>query len=145
VTDVSTPVLEALEMRKGVCQDFAHIMLACLRSLGLPARYVSGYLLTEPPAGQARLVGSDASHAWVSVYLPGQVSPGTWTDLDPTNNRAPGEDYVTVATGRDYSDVTPMRGVLHGGARHRLHVAVTVTPVDAEAPPGAISPAAPAR
>jgi transglutaminase-like putative cysteine protease len=130
-TDVSTPALEALQMRKGVCQDFAHIMLACLRSLGLPARYVSGYLLTEPPPGKARLVGSDASHAWVSLYLPGKTAAsGSWADLDPTNNRAPGEDYVTIATGRDYSDVSPVRGVLHGGANHKLHVAVTVTPVD---------------
>ena len=131
VTDVSTPALEALQMRKGVCQDFAHIMLACLRSLGLPARYVSGYLLTEPPPGKARLVGADASHAWVSLYLPGKTAAaGSWADLDPTNNRAPGEDYVTIATGRDYSDVSPVRGVLHGGANHKLHVAVTVTPVD---------------
>ena len=130
-TDVSTPALEALKIRKGVCQDFAHIMLACLRSLGLPARYVSGYLLTEPPPGKARLIGSDASHAWVSLYLPGETAAkGTWFELDPTNNRAPGEDYVTVATGRDYSDVSPLRGVLHGGANHKLHVAVTVTPVE---------------
>lgn len=139
-TDVSTPALEALQMRKGVCQDFAHIMLACLRSLGLPARYVSGYLLTEPPPGKARLIGSDASHAWVSLYLPGKTAAaGSWTDLDPTNNRAPGEDYVTVATGRDYSDVSPVRGVLHGGANHKLHVAVTVTPVDPTAAPPTIA------
>ncbi len=128
-TDVGTPALDALAMRKGVCQDFAHIMLACLRSLGLPARYVSGYLLTSPPPGQARLVGSDASHAWVSLYLPGEsAAAGRWADLDPTNNRAPGEDYVIVATGRDYADVSPLRGVLHGGADHELRVAVTVTP-----------------
>ncbi|MDF2464847.1 MAG: hypothetical protein K0Q43_3082 [Ramlibacter sp.] len=130
VTDVSTPVLEALELRHGVCQDFAHVMLACLRSLSLPARYVSGYLLTSPPPGQPRLVGSDASHAWVSVYVPGDGEAGEWADLDPTNNRSPGEDYVTLATGRDYSDVAPLRGVLHGGADHELHVAVTVTPLD---------------
>ena len=130
-TDVSTPALKALEMRKGVCQDFAHIMLGCLRSLGLPGRYVSGYLLTEPPRGRPRLVGSDASHAWVSVYLPSESGLGEWADLDPTNNRAPGEDYVTVATGRDYSDVAPVRGVLHGGANHKLRVAVTVAPVTA--------------
>ena len=128
-TDVSTPALEVLETRKGVCQDFAHVMLACLRSLGLPARYVSGYLLTAPAPGQPRLVGSDASHAWVSVYLPGQDGPGQWSDLDPTNNRAPGEDYVTLAIGRDYSDVSPVRGVIHGGAHHTLHVAVTVAPL----------------
>jgi transglutaminase-like putative cysteine protease len=129
-TDVNTPALQALALRKGVCQDLAHVMLGCLRSLGLPARYVSGYLLTEPPPGQPRLVGSDASHAWVSLYLPGAEGPGAWTDLDPTNDRAPGEDYVTVAIGRDYSDVSPMRGVIHGGAQHTLRVAVTVTPTD---------------
>jgi len=130
-TDVSTPALEAMALRKGVCQDFAHVMLACLRSLGLPARYVSGYLLTHPPPGQPRLVGSDASHAWVSIYLPGpQAATGHWVDLDPTNNRAPGEDYVTVARGRDYSDVSPLRGVLHGGANHKLRVAVTVSPLE---------------
>jgi len=104
-------------------------MIACLRTLGLPARYVSGYLLTQPPPGQARLVGADASHAWVSVYLPGQDGPGDWACFDPTNGRQPGEDYVTLAIGRDYSDVSPMRGVLHGGARHTLRVGVTVQPV----------------
>ena len=128
-TDASTPALEALELRRGVCQDFAHVMLGCLRSLGLPARYVSGYLLTEPPPGQARLVGSDASHAWVSVYLPSESGRGRWADLDPTNDRAAGEDYVRLAVGRDYSDVSPMRGVIHGGAHHTLEVAVTVTPL----------------
>lgn len=132
-TDVNTPALEALALRKGVCQDLAHVMLGCLRSLGLPARYVSGYLLTEPPAGQPRLVGSDASHAWVSVYLPDGEARGTWADLDPTNDRSAGEDYVTLAIGRDYSDVSPMRGVIHGGAHHSLRVAVTVTPADAPA------------
>jgi len=130
-TDVGTPALEALTLRRGVCQDFAHVMLGCLRSLGLPARYVSGYLLTVPPPGETRLVGSDASHAWVSLYLPG--GEGAWIDLDPTNCRTPGEDYVTLAVGRDYGDVSPLRGVIHGGARHDLQVAVTVTP----AAPGA--------
>ncbi|MDB5944003.1 MAG: hypothetical protein JWQ13_3569 [Ramlibacter sp.] len=131
-TDISTPALEALEMRKGVCQDFAHIMLGCLRSLGLPARYVSGYLLTQPPPGKPRLVGSDASHAWVSVYLPGESArDGVWADLDPTNDRMPGDDYVRLALGRDYSDVSPMRGVIHGGTNHTLRVAVTVSPVTA--------------
>jgi len=140
-TDVSTPALEAMQLRKGVCQDFAHVMLACLRSLGLPARYVSGYLLTQPPPGQARLVGSDASHAWVSVYLPGEDgASGEWVDLDPTNNRAPGEDYVVLATGRDYSDVSPVRGVLHGGADHKLRVAVTVSPLEAGAPGSIAAP-----
>jgi transglutaminase-like putative cysteine protease len=139
-TDVNTPALEALSLRKGVCQDLAHVMLGCLRSLGLPARYVSGYLLTEPAAGQARLVGSDASHAWVSVYLPAAHGPGTWADLDPTNDRAPGEDYVTLAIGRDYSDVSPVRGVLHGGAQHTLRVGVTVTPTGTAGPEEVAAP-----
>lgn len=128
-TDANTPALEALALRQGVCQDFAHVMLGCLRSLGLPARYVSGYLLTQPPPGGTKLVGSDASHAWVAVYLPAPDGAGSWVEFDPTNDRAPGEDYVRVATGRDYSDVSPMRGVIHGGAHHSLRVAVTVTPV----------------
>jgi transglutaminase-like putative cysteine protease len=133
-TEINTPAVEALAQRKGVCQDFAHIMIACFRTMGLPARYVSGYLLTQPPPGQPRLVGADASHAWVSVYLPGKgedgpESAGGWADFDPTNGRQPGEDYVTLAIGRDYSDVSPMRGVLHGGARHTLRVGVTVQPV----------------
>jgi transglutaminase-like putative cysteine protease len=136
-TEVNTPPLEALAQRKGVCQDFAHIMLACLRSMGLAARYVSGYLLTQPAPGQPRLVGSDASHAWVSIFLPdlprAQEGQG-WYDLDPTNDRhgwgTPGEDYVTLATGRDYADISPIRGVIHGGGQHTLVVAVTVEPVE---------------
>lgn len=135
-TEVNTPALRALEQGKGVCQDFAHIMLGCLRSLGLPARYVSGYLLTRPPPGAPRLIGADASHAWVSVYVPvpGEAPSGAWFDFDPTNNRcgrgSPGEDYVTLAIGRDFSDVSPMRGVIQSGARHTLAVAVTVAPPD---------------
>ncbi|MDM0107888.1 transglutaminase family protein [Variovorax sp. J22R24] len=129
-TEISTPAIEALAQRRGVCQDFAHIMIACLRTMGLPARYVSGYLLTQPPPGRPRLIGADASHAWVSVYLPGADGPGAWADFDPTNGRQPGEDYVTLAIGRDYSDVSPMRGVLHGGARHTLDVSVTVRPLE---------------
>lgn len=128
-TDVSTPALEVLKIRKGVCQDFAHVMVACLRSLGLPARYVSGYLLTQPPPGQPRLIGADASHAWVSVYVPQADGPGEWHELDPTNDREAGEDYVRLAAGRDYSDVSPVRGVIRGGARHKLEVAVTVEPL----------------
>lgn len=132
-TEVNTPALEALAQGKGVCQDFAHIMIGCLRSLGLPARYVSGYLLTQPPPGKPRLIGADASHAWVSVYAPASGdTPGQWFDFDPTNNRcgagSPGEDYVTLAIGRDFSDVSPMRGVIQGGAQHTLEVAVTVAP-----------------
>ncbi|MDM0042197.1 transglutaminase family protein [Variovorax sp. J22G21] len=129
-TEVNTPAVDALAQRRGVCQDFAHIMIACFRTMGLPARYVSGYLLTQPPPGQPRLVGADASHAWVSVYLPGLDGPGDWADFDPTNGRQPGEDYVALAIGRDYSDVSPMRGVLHGGARHTLKVGVTVRPLE---------------
>jgi transglutaminase-like putative cysteine protease len=135
-TDINTPALEALAQQRGVCQDFAHILLACLRSLGLPARYVSGYLLTQPPPGQARLVGSDASHAWASVYLPELATHACqgWLDLDPTNNRtgwaSPGLDYVRLAVGRDFADVSPLRGVLQGGGAHTLEVAVTVTPLD---------------
>ncbi len=140
-TEVNTPALKALEQGKGVCQDFAHIMIGCLRSLGLPARYVSGYLLTQPPPGKPRLIGADASHAWVSVYAPlpagaatgdGTPPTGAWFHFDPTNDRcgwsSPGEDYVQLATGRDFSDVSPMRGVIQGGANHRLSVAVTVAP-----------------
>ena len=132
-THINTPALQALQQRRGVCQDFAHIMLACLRSVGLPARYVSGYLLTEPAPGTVKLIGSDASHAWVSVYLADLPEGARWCDFDPTNNRhgwhAPGEDYVTVATGRDFADVSPLRGVIHGGANHTLTVGVTVQPL----------------
>ncbi len=128
-TDIHTTARQALAQRRGVCQDFAHILLSCLRTLGLAARYVSGYLLTHPPEGQPRLIGSDASHAWVSIYLP----DAGWFDLDPTNNRwgihSPGQDYACVAWGRDFGDVSPVRGVIHGGARHTLQVAVTVTPL----------------
>lgn len=128
-TEVNTPAVDALRARRGVCQDFAHIMISCLRALGLPARYVSGYLLTHPPPGRPRLVGSDASHAWVSVYLPDAAG---WWDFDPTNDRRPGADYVTLAVGRDYADVAPIRGVIHGGAGHTLDVAVTVEPIGDE-------------
>lgn len=132
-TEIHTPALEALRQRRGVCQDFAHIMIACLRSLGLAGRYVSGYMLTEPPPGKPRLIGQDASHAWVSVLLPDLPAAARWCDFDPTNNRwgwgAPGEDYVVLAIGRDFADVSPIRGVIHGGASHELKVAVTVAPV----------------
>jgi transglutaminase-like putative cysteine protease len=132
-TEVNTPALEALAQRKGVCQDFAHILIACLRSMGLPARYVSGYLLTEAAPGTVKLKGSDASHAWASVYVPDLPNGERWVDLDPTNDRvgwpSPGEDYVTLAIGRDFSDVSPIRGVIHGGASHTLRVGVTVEPV----------------
>ena len=133
-TEINTPALSALAQRKGVCQDFAHIMIACLRSLGLPARYVSGYLLTRPQPGEVALTGSDASHAWVSVYVPDFPLGARWCDFDPTNNRmgwgSPGEDYVLLATGRDFGDVSPLRGVIHGGADHVLSVGVTVAPYE---------------
>ena len=137
-TEVNTPALTALQQGKGVCQDFAHIMVACCRAMGLPARYVSGYMLTQPPPGQPRLIGCDASHAWASVYCPAgdgsdSAGEGQWLDFDPTNSRAPGEDYVTLATGRDFLDVSPLRGVIRGGSRHVLEVAVTVTPLDTAA------------
>jgi transglutaminase-like putative cysteine protease len=129
-TDVSTTALDALRLRRGVCQDFAHVMIGALRSLGLPARYVSGYLLTEPPPGQPRLIGADASHAWVEVYDPAWPEDRGWLQLDPTNDRAPGDDYVMLSVGRDYADVTPLRGVIRGGgASQVLTVGVTVEPV----------------
>ena len=129
-TEVHTPALQALAQGQGVCQDFAHIMLGCLRSLGLPGRYVSGYLLTAPPPGEPRLLGADASHAWVSV--PWQ---GHWYDFDPTNDLCgrdrPSAGHVHLSVGRDFGDVSPLRGVIQGGGAHTLSVAVTVAPVDA--------------
>lgn len=124
-TTVSTPVMEVFERRAGVCQDFAHLMLSCLRSLGLAARYVSGYILTKPPPGKPRLVGADASHAWVSVYCPDLG----WVDADPTNRMFPSLEHVTLGWGRDYDDVIPLRGVLLGGGSHELSIEVTVCPV----------------
>ncbi|MGS0891496.1 transglutaminase family protein [Burkholderia stagnalis] len=131
-TDVTTTALDALRLRHGVCQDFAHVMIGALRSLGLAARYVSGYLLTQPPPGQPRLIGADASHAWAEVYDPAWPEDGGWLQLDPTNDRAPGDDYVMLSIGRDYADVTPLRGVIRGGgADQELKVGVTVEPLDA--------------
>ncbi len=127
-TTVATPVLEVLAEKRGVCQDFAHLMLSCLRSQGLAARYVSGYLLTHPPPGQPRMVGADASHAWVSVYCP-ELEGGRWVDFDPTNNLLPDTQHITLAWGRDFADVSPLRGVILGGDAHELEVAVTVTPL----------------
>lgn len=122
-TAVNTPPAEAFEQRHGVCQDFAHVQIACLRSLGLAARYVSGYLLTNPPPGKPRLVGADASHAWLSVYC----GPAGWVDLDPTNNVIPDIRHITLAWGRDYSDVCPIQGVLIGGGQSTLAVSVDVS------------------
>lgn len=119
---VETTVDQVLANKKGVCQDFAHLGISCLRSLGLAARYVSGYLETLPPAGKAKLVGTDASHAWLSIYIP----DFGWVDLDPTNNLTANETYITVAWGRDYSDVAPVKGVVMGGGVHTLSVMVDV-------------------
>ena len=127
-TQVATPLLQVLEERRGVCQDFAHLMLACLRSRGLAARYVSGYLLTQPPPGQPRLIGADASHAWVSVFCPRLG----WVDFDPTNNCRPGLEHITLAWGRDFADVSPLRGVILGGGSHDPEVQVTVLPLAAD-------------
>jgi transglutaminase-like putative cysteine protease len=121
-TTVSTPVSEVFQQRRGVCQDFAHLMIACLRSLGLAARYVSGYVRTQPAPGKPRLFGADASHAWVSVFCPGQG----WVDLDPTNDRLVDQDYVTLGWGRDYGDVSLIRGVLSGGGQHSLYFSVNM-------------------
>lgn len=123
-TDLTTPALEAFSRRQGVCPDFAHIMIACLRSLGLPARYVSGYLLTQPPPGQPRLLGVDASHAWLAVWCPQH----DWVELDPTNNLIAAQSHAVIACGRDYADVAPLRGVIQGGGSHTLSVAVSVAP-----------------
>ena len=122
-TDVSTPVDEALRQRRGVCQDFAHVQIACLRALGLPARYVSGYLVTRSN-GEEGLVGADASHAWLSVRLRERRLAGS---LDPTNDVVPSDRHIAIAHGRDFGDVTPMRGVILGGGRHDLRVGVDVS------------------
>jgi transglutaminase-like putative cysteine protease len=125
-TTVRTSPREVLRSRRGVCQDFAHLQVACLRSLGLAARYVSGYIRTYPPPGRPRLVGADASHAWVSVYCPG----AGWLELDPTNNLIPSESHVRLAWGRDYGDVSPVRGVILGGRDHKLEVGVDMEPIE---------------
>jgi len=124
-TEVNTPVETFFEKGAGVCQDFSHLQIACMRSLGLPARYVSGYLRTMPPLGKPRLIGADASHAWCSAWCP----TNGWVDFDPTNNCVPSDGHITVAWGRDYSDVSPIHGVLLGGARHTLNVGVDVMPI----------------
>jgi transglutaminase-like putative cysteine protease len=124
-TTVATPLEEVMESRRGVCQDFAHLAIASLRSLGLAARYVSGYLRTSPPEGKPRLAGVDASHAWFSVYCP-ELG---WVDFDPTNNLMPETDHLTLAYGRDFGDVSPIRGILTGGGEHDVKVEVTVSPL----------------
>lgn len=124
-TTLATPLAEVLRQRRGVCQDFAHLAIGCLRSFGLAARYVSGYLQTRVPAGRERLVGADASHAWLAVYCP---SVG-WIDFDPTNNLIPSEQHLTIAWGRDYDDISPVKGVILGGGSHTMSIAVDVVPV----------------
>jgi len=130
-TNVFTPLATVLHQRAGVCQDFAHLMIGCLRSMGLPARYVSGYLRTFPPPGQSRLIGADASHAWCSAFIPGIG----WLDFDPTNNTVPAGSHITVAWGRDYNDVSPLRGIIVGGGASSMSVSVDVAPLDEEAYP----------
>jgi len=124
-TTVNTPVDEVFRLRRGVCQDFAHLQIAMLRSLGIPAKYVSGYLRTVPAEGQPRLIGADATHAWLSAYC----GSGVWLDVDPTNNTICSTDHITLAWGRDYSDVPPLTGVFIGGGQHRLIVNVDVLPI----------------
>jgi len=123
-TTVSTSVDEVLYQRSGVCQDFAHLMLACLRGHGLPARYVSGYLLTDPPPGMQRLMGADASHAWVAAYSPQHG----WVEFDPTNDQLADQRYITLTWGADFADVVPLRGVIYGGGDQRMDVQVSVIP-----------------
>ncbi|MDR3440079.1 transglutaminase family protein [Telmatospirillum sp.] len=125
-TTVATPLARVLADRRGVCQDFAHLGIACLRSMGLAARYVSGYLLTHPAPGKVKLKGSDASHAWFSAFVPGHG----WIDVDPTNDKIPDLEHVTTAWGRDYDDVSPLKGVVLGGGEQSLRVAVDVEPID---------------
>jgi transglutaminase-like putative cysteine protease len=124
-TDISTPVMRVLEQRRGVCQDFSHLALACLRALHLPARYVSGYILTKPAPGATKLTGADASHAWISVWAP----ETGWVDFDPTNGLMPRDEHITIAYGRDYDDVSPISGILLGGSEHSVAVGVDVVPV----------------
>lgn len=127
-TTINTPLSEVLATRRGVCQDFAHLGVACLRSLGLAARYVSGYIETLPPPGQERLIGADASHAWFAVF----AGAAGWIDFDPTNNQLPSEQHITVAWGRDFSDVSPLRGVALGGGKHKVMVSVDVARITAD-------------
>lgn len=125
-TTIVTPLTDVLEHKRGVCQDFAHLMIGCIRSMGLAARYVSGYLETLPPPGQQKLQGSDASHAWLAVFVPDLG----WVDFDPTNNKIPSNQHITTAWGRDYSDVTPLKGIIFGGGDNVLNVSVDVLRID---------------
>jgi transglutaminase-like putative cysteine protease len=121
-TTIATPLSDVLKFRRGVCQDFAHLAIGCLRAYNIAARYISGYVETLPKAGQQRLVGADASHAWFSVYIPNTG----WLDFDPTNNTVPLDQHITLAWGRDYADVTPLKGIAFGGGQHTLSVSVDV-------------------
>lgn len=125
-TDISTPISEVLKMKRGVCQDFAHLQIACMRALRLPTRYVSGYLLTRPPEGMPKLAGTDASHAWISLWCGESLG---WVDFDPTNNMIPYNEHITFAYGMDYDDVSPISGVLIGGGNQQVTVAVDVIPL----------------
>jgi len=125
---INTPVTEVFEHKRGVCQDFAHFALTCFRSMGLACKYVSGYIETLPPPGQEKLTGADATHAWVSVYVPGLG----WLDFDPTNNLMPQDQHIVLATGRDFNDVTPLKGVMFGGGANQLSVAVDMNRLDGE-------------
>ncbi len=138
-TTIGTPILEVLHHRHGVCQDFAHLQIGCLRSLGLAARYVSGYVMTKPPPGQRRLIGADASHAWVSAFIPGHG----WIDFDPTNGVSPNDEHITIGWARDYDDVSPVRGVMTGGRSHAMNFFVDVEPILPNAPAPAGTTAAP--
>lgn len=121
-TTIATPLSDVLAHRRGVCQDFAHLAIGCLRAYGIPARYISGYMETLPAPGKQRLVGADASHAWFAVYIP----EAGWLDFDPTNNKIPYDQHITLAWGRDYADVTPLKGIAFGGGQHTLSVSVDV-------------------
>ena len=121
-TTIATPLAEVMKERKGVCQDFAHLAIACIRSVGLPARYMSGYLETLAPEGKEKMVGVDASHAWFSVFIPGTG----WVEFDPTNNVIPGDQHLTIGWGRDYTDIAPLKGVILSSGPHQLHVSVDV-------------------
>ena len=136
-TTVTTQVDEVLELRGGVCQDFAHLMIACLRGHGLPARYVSGYLLTAPPPGRPRLLGADATHAWVAAWSPLHG----WVEFDPTNDHLADTRYITLAWGADYADVVPLRGVILGGRKQRMSVEVSVIPEQEQGHPPTTAPA----
>ncbi|MEL0456552.1 transglutaminase family protein [Flavobacteriaceae bacterium SZ-1-7] len=124
VTNVATPIHEVMKEKKGVCQDFAQIAIACVRSVGLPARYVSGYIETLPPPGKEKLIGTDASHAWFSLYIPGFG----WVDFDPTNNQIPKNQHIIVSYGRDYYDVPPLKGVIYSTGKNKMKVAVDIRP-----------------